>query len=170
VREPGTPGRAVPAEVRTGGIVQTIALVIAAAGNAVVGVWAAISPGGFYSNFPGAGHHWVATAGRYDQHLVLDVGYLSLALTVVLVAALLRRDTALVRTACVASLVFAVPHLAYHADHLNGFSTTDGAMEVVALAVAALAPAVALLTTFARRSSNAVSVNALTSRTRASSK
>jgi hypothetical protein len=95
-------------------------------------------------------------AGAYDQHLVLDVGYLSLALSVVLVAALLRRDIALIRIAAAAGLVFAVPHLAYHAGHLRGFSDSDGTMEVVALAIAALAPAVALITTFARRSSSTV--------------
>jgi membrane protease YdiL (CAAX protease family) len=82
---------------------------------------------------------------------------------VVLVAALLRRDIPLVRTAAVAGLVFAVPHLAYHAGHLKGFSDSDGTMEVIALAIAALAPAVALLTTFSRRSSNIAPVVAPTS-------
>lgn len=127
---------------------QTIALVVSAAGLAFVGAWALVAPRSFYDDFPGAGHHWVSTDGPYNRHLLFDVGTLSLALTVTLLAALWRRDKVLVRTAALAALVFAGPHLAYHASHLDHLSTTDTILEMVALAIAVAAPFAALLTTF----------------------
>jgi hypothetical protein len=125
---------------------QTIALLVAAAGNAVVGVWALLTPQGFYHDFPGAGHHWVSMDGPYNGHLVRDVGLLSLALAVTLLAALWKRDKVLVRTASVAALVFAAPHLAYHASHLAHFSATDTFLEMVTLAITGVAPLIALAT------------------------
>lgn len=126
---------------------QAFALLVAAAGNAVVGAWAVITPRGFYDNFPGAGHHWVSVDGPYNEHLVRDVGTLSLALVVVLLVALWRRERVLVRAASVAALVFAAPHLAYHASHLDHFSTTDTIIEMVALSLAVVAPLTSLVVT-----------------------
>jgi hypothetical protein len=132
---------------------QTIALLVAAAGNAIVGVWALFTPRSFYDNFPGAGHHWVSVDGPYNEHLLVDVGMLSLALTLVLLAALWKRDKVLIRTASVAALVFAGPHLAYHASHLDRFSTTDTILEMTALAIAVVAPLIALITTISDQAS-----------------
>jgi hypothetical protein len=126
--------------------VQTAALVVAAVGNAVVGLWAVITPRGFYDNFPGGGRHWVSMDGSYDQHLVFDVGLLSLALTVTLLAAIWKRERVLVATASIAALVFAVPHLAFHAGHLDGFSTSDSMLEMISLAITVAAPLLALWT------------------------
>ena len=108
--------------------VQTVALLLAAAGNAVVGAWAVITPRGFYDNFPGAGHHWVSFDGPYNEHLVRDVGTLSLALAVVLLAALWRRQRMLVRTASVAALVFAVTVLSVLRIE-KGHDSGDGPFE-----------------------------------------
>jgi hypothetical protein len=127
--------------------VQGVALMVAAAGNALVGMWAVISPRAFYDNFPGGGRHWVSLEGPYNEHLVLDVGLLSLALTVTLVAAVWSRERVLVRTASVAALVFAVPHFAYHAAHLHHFSGTDAILEMAALGITVAAPIIALATT-----------------------
>ena len=134
-----------------GGRVQGIALLVAAVGNALVGVWAALDPSSFYKDFPGDGHHWVSTSGPYDQHLVVDVGSLSLALTVTLLAAFFHREKILVRTASISALVFAMPHLWFHAIHRDGLSTSDASAELVSLALMVVAPLVALTTTFFNR-------------------
>ena len=127
---------------------QTIALIVSAAGLASVGVWALVTPRGFYDEFPGGGHHWVSMDGPYNRHLLFDVATLSLALAVPLVTAIWMRSKLLVRTASVAALVFAGPHLAYHASHLDRFSTTDTVLEMIALSIPVAAPLAALLTTF----------------------
>jgi hypothetical protein len=139
------------------GAVEAGGLAVAALGNAIVGVWASTRPRSFYDDFPGAGHHWVAMAGPYDEHLVTDVGWLSLALTLTLVVALWRRDVVLIRTASLAALVFAAPHLAYHVRHLAGFDTNDAVLETISLAVAVVAPLSTLIATFVHRRSRAYS-------------
>ena len=54
-----------------------VLLIIVGIGNAVVGLWAAVAPQSFYDDFPGAGRHWVAVDGPYNEHLVRDVGVLT---------------------------------------------------------------------------------------------
>ena len=102
--------------------------------SAVIGVWAGFAPRSFYGDFPGAGHHWV------NEHLVRDVGWLNLALTVVTVWAMVTLARSLVLATLVGWLVADVPHLVYHAAHLDVLSTGDGTVEIVSLA---LAPAIA---------------------------
>src|SRR5256885_1662500 len=43
-------------------------LVVLAVTPAWVGLWATVSPKGFYYTFPGAGHHWVSSVGARDAH------------------------------------------------------------------------------------------------------
>src|SRR4051794_38194280 len=59
-------------------------LAVLAVTPAFVGIWATISPRGFYDQFPGGGHHWVSAVGAYDEHLVRDVGALYLGSLVLL--------------------------------------------------------------------------------------
>ncbi len=129
---------------------QAVALLIAAASNAVIGAWAVWAPRGFFDGFPGSGQHWVSMMGAYDEHLVFDVGLLFLAITVTLLAALIHRGRALVRTASLSALVFAAPHLWYHAGHLGGFSTAAASAELASLSIMVAAPIVALGTTLSR--------------------
>lgn len=123
--------------------VQGVALVVTAAIYAGIGAFAAADPLEFYRRVPG-----VSMMGTYDQHLVVDVGFLFLAVTVTLVVALFHRETVLVRTASVSALIFAVPHLAYHATHLSGFTMAQTLNELWGLVVMIIAPLVALATTF----------------------
>jgi hypothetical protein len=44
--------------------------------TALVGVWAAGWPRGFYQDFPWPGHSWVALLPAYNEHLVRDVPHL----------------------------------------------------------------------------------------------
>jgi hypothetical protein len=111
----------------------------------VVGLWAAFAPRSFYDDFPGAGRRWVAPDGPYNEHLVRDVGSLNLALAVVAAVALVTLARAAVLAAGLAWLVYGVPHLVYHARHLDVFDTSDKIANVVALGLAAVLPLVVLI-------------------------
>ncbi len=124
--------------------VRRIALVVIAVGSAFVGVWALAAPRSFYDDFPGAGRVWVAVDGPYNEHLVRDVGGLNLALAFVAVMALVTGSVLVARAAGGAQLVFGVPHLAYHALHLDPFDVGDVVALLVSLTIAALAGVVAL--------------------------
>jgi hypothetical protein len=89
-------------------------LAVLALVQGALAVWALLAPRAFYDDFPGGGRSWVSPLGPYDEHLVRDVGALSLALTVVLVAALVAPDRRLVLVAGLAYLAWAVPHLVFH--------------------------------------------------------
>lgn len=126
-------------------------LVLLAASALQLGLWASLAPRSFYDDFPTPARQWVAVDGPYNEHLVRDFGQLQLALAAVLVAALIRRERFIVRTAALASLLFAVPHLLYHATHLDVYDTTDQVLNVVLLGVAVVLPAILVLGTSAPR-------------------
>src|SRR5215210_9531486 len=117
---------------------------------ALVGIWATVSPRGFFDDFPGGGHHWVSAVGPYDEHLVRDVGALYLGSLVLLAFAWAWLDRRLVQAALVSYTVAAVPHLVYHATALDGFSTGDAVGEMAGLTLNVVLP-LALLTTTRRR-------------------
>jgi hypothetical protein len=107
----------------------------------VLAVWALVAPRSFYDGFPGAGRSWVSPLGPYDEHLVRDVGALSLALTVVLVVAFVWPDRRLVLVAGLAYVAWSVPHVAFHltADDVlpAGDRIASEAGELVSVLIAA---------------------------------
>ena len=117
-----------------------LGLAVLAVQGAVLGVWAGFAPRSFYDDFPGLGRHWVSVDGPYNEHLVRDVGWLNLALTVITVWAAISLARSLVLAVLVGWLVADLPHLVYHAAHLDGLSTSDGTAEIISLA---LGPAIA---------------------------
>ena len=119
-----------------------IGLAYIAAGFALVGFWAAFAPRSFYTDFPGAGRHWISPDGPYNQHLIRDVGELNLALAVVVIAAAVTLSLPLVRAALAATLVNGVLHVVYHVGHTDMFSTGD---QVAIIGSLVLAPVVALV-------------------------
>lgn len=121
-----------------------VLVVIAGLGNALVGLWATSAPHSFYDDFPGAGRHWVAVDGPFNEHLVRDVGTLNLALAAVAVAVLLRGARELTQTFAIAELVYTVPHFLYHLGHLDPFGAGDKVVLVVSLGIGVFAP-IALL-------------------------
>jgi hypothetical protein len=129
---------------------RRVALVVVAAGAGVVGVWAQGFPRSFYDDFPAMGRVWVAVDGPYNEHLVRDVGGLQLALAFTAVLALVTGSVLLARTAGAGALISGVPHLLYHATHLDPFDTTDSVTMLVALTAAALAGLLAALPDRAR--------------------
>jgi hypothetical protein len=125
-------------------------LAVLAVTPAFVGIWATAAPRDFYHHFPGGGHHWVSAVGAYDEHLVRDVGALYLGSLVLLAFAFAWLDRRLVQAALVSYAVAAVPHLAYHATALDGFSTGDAVAEIGGLALNVVLP-LALLPITRRR-------------------
>jgi len=115
-------------------------LAVLALVQGAIAVWALLAPRSFHEEFPGPGSPWVAPLGPYDEHLVRDVGALSLALTVVLVAALVWLERRLVIVAAAAYLAWELPHLAFHltADDAltTGARVLSEAAQVLAVAIA----------------------------------
>ena len=123
---------------------RQIALIVIAFSTGLVGVWATVAPKSFYEDFPGAGRVWVAVDGPYNEHLVRDVGSLNLALAFVAVLALINGSTLLARAAGGAALIYGVPHLLYHATHLDPYDSDDKVALVFSLGIAVLAGVLAL--------------------------
>jgi hypothetical protein len=110
-----------------------------------VGVWASLAPRSFYDDFPGGGRTWVSMDGPYNEHLVRDFGALNLALTAVVVVALLTGARVATLCAALAWLVYSVPHFVYHARHLHVYDTSDKILNLVALGGAVVVSGAILL-------------------------
>ncbi len=122
--------------------------------NAAMGAWAIISPHGWYRTFPGLGHHWISALGPYDEHLARDAGSGLLAVGVLLAWAALAPRTGLLRPALVASLVFGIPHLAYHVASADDLPAADNAVNLALLVLAVALPAAWLWVERARGEGN----------------
>src|SRR5215213_7072649 len=131
---------------RTTSMAVRVLLAILALIEAVIGVWALFAPASFYRSFPGAGQAWVSLLPPYNQHLITDVGELSLALAVVLGAAAITGQWLLSVVAIIAFAVYTVPHMIFHSLHLEGFSRGDAIAQTVGFVLQLLmAVVVALL-------------------------
>jgi hypothetical protein len=121
-------------------------LLLLALAGADTGVWATLAPRSWYDTFPGAGHHWLAVLGPYNEHLSRDVGGLYLALLVLSVGAALRpADGYLVRLTAAAWLAFSIPHLIYHLAHPGMLDGTDKVLSVIGLGAVVIAGGALLL-------------------------
>jgi hypothetical protein len=112
-----------------------------------IGVWAQFAPRSFYDHFPGLGRAWVRVDGPYNEHLVRDVGGLNLGIAAVLIAALITLSRPMIITASVASLLYGVPHLAYHIANTDGLANSDIAVSLGGLALFAVLPIVLIVVT-----------------------
>jgi len=120
-------------------------LALVAAAQAQVGIWGLVSPRGFFENFPGAGHHWVAGLGPYNEHLVRDFAAASLGLAVLMLAAAISFGAQLVLVAGCAFLFATVPHFAYHLTTTDSLSTADDIASLGAFVVELMLVVVAML-------------------------
>jgi hypothetical protein len=109
-----------------------------------IGAWALFAPNSFFYNFPPSSSHWVSSLGPYDEHLVRDFGALYLALGGLLVWAGALLSRVLVRVALILGLVYAVPHLIFHASETGSLSTGDNVINISLLALAVVAGVVLL--------------------------
>jgi len=128
-----------------------LALVALALEMFALGVPASVAPGWFYRWFP-LGRGWVSATGAYNEHSMLDFGYVSVALGVVLVWAAVRLGRELCRAAAVATVVANVPHLLFHAGHTRELPTGDNLAQDSLLALSVVIGVGALLLTVYRPS------------------
>ncbi len=106
-------------------LLRRAALAVLILSQGTLALWALLAPRAFYDAFPGGGRSWVAPLGPYDEHLVRDVGALSLALTVVLVCAAIWPEHRLRLVAALGYLAWSVPHLIFHLTADGALSTGD---------------------------------------------
>lgn len=115
------------------------ALVVLATASLAVGIWALFAPHSFYASFP-FGRGWVALDGPYNEHLIRDFGAMNLALATVTSIAAWRLRADVIRIAAAATLVFALPHLAFHGAHLEHYQTADALANLAALSGQVILP------------------------------
>lgn len=90
------------------------------------------APASFHASFP-FGRGWVALHGAYNEHLIRDFGAMNLALATLTAVAAWRLQADITRIAAAVTLVFALPHLAFHATHLEHYAAADAIANVVTL-------------------------------------
>lgn len=108
-----------------------------------LGAVAAFAPRTFFDDFPFLAH-WVERLPPYNEHLVTDVGGLYLGFALLFGWAAWKEERTLSLAAASAFLVVSVLHVVFHAAHLDGFGTVDGAAEIAALASLLLPPAIVI--------------------------
>ena len=130
-----------------------VGLSVLAVSQAGVALWALFAPRGFYDDFPGGGSQWVSALGPYNEHLVRDFGalYLGLGLLLIFAAVVLRR--LLAQAALGTLLVFAVPHFVFHLSEMEALSTGDNLVNMAALGLTVVLPALLLWLTVRSRGS-----------------
>lgn len=123
-----------------------LALVALGVPNAAAGLWAVLTPSGWYDDFPGFEPRLVAAEPPYNEHLVTDAGAGLLASGFVLLAAAWLADRRSVRFGVVAFLVFAVPHTWWHAmNESPGLTSSEDARNVGTLVFSLVAGVVLLV-------------------------
>lgn len=95
-------------------IVMRIALAALALDELVVGAWNQFAPESFYENFP-----TVELTPPLSEHYARDFGGATLGIAVLLVVAFVRPQGGFTLPAAIAYTVFSVPHLVFHAAHLE---------------------------------------------------
>ena len=106
-----------------------------AAAQAEVGIWGLFAPHGFFTGFPGAGHHWVSTLGPYNEHLVRDYAAAELGFAVLLACAAIWFERRLVLVAGASLIAATLPHFAYHLTTTDRLSTADNAASLGSFAL-----------------------------------
>ena len=106
--------------------------------NATPGLWALFRPRAFYDTFPGFGRTWISVDGPYNEHLIRDVGAFFLTTSVLCFLTLFFPRFVTVRATAICLLVFNVPHLLYHVNHLHMLPFIDQIGNVVILSIGVL--------------------------------
>lgn len=104
--------------------------------EAIQGVWQYFAPRSFYLHVP-----TLDADPPFNEHLMSDIGGLSLAMAVLLGASAWFGDRILARVALAAYLVYSVSHLLFHATHPEGMTPGGAALLFTSLS---LLPALAL--------------------------
>jgi hypothetical protein len=115
-------------------------LIFLAVAQGAAGLIQLFAPKFFYDDFPTSATPWVSLLPPYNEHLMRDVGALTLAYVLVLTAAAIWPEPKLVRVALAANLMFTVPHFVFHATHLDHYPTGSAVAQTITLALAVLTP------------------------------
>jgi hypothetical protein len=132
-----------------------IGLLLVAAAQAEVALWGLIAPRSFFSDFPGAGRHWVLALGPYNEHLLRDYAAAELGLAVLLLGAAVWFERRFVMLAGIAFLAGTTPHFAYHLTTIGSFATLDNVGSLGAFVLELALVAAAIVTVTRERSTNA---------------
>ncbi len=116
-------------------------LVFLAVTQGLAGLIQLFAPKWFYDDFPVSATPWVSLLPPYNEHLMRDVGALTLAYVLVLAVAAVSLEPVLVRTALAANLMFTVPHFLFHATHLDHYPLGSAIAQTVALGLGVVIPA-----------------------------
>lgn len=115
-------------------------LILLAVGYGLGGLVQLFLPKVFYDHGP-----WLARLPPYNEHLMTDIGALTLATVMVLVVAAFSMQALLVRTALGASLMFGVPHFVFHAMHLAHFPASEAVTQTAVLSAGVVFPVAPLV-------------------------
>jgi hypothetical protein len=128
--------------------------------NALAGLWAVLSPEGWYDKFPGWDPRLVAAEPPFNAHLATDAGAGLLASGFVLLAAAWLADRRSVQLAVVAFLAFAIPHTSYHAlNPAPGLTSSEDTQSAITLAFSVAVGVVLLVGSTRRHSAETVAAN-----------
>lgn len=94
--------------------VKWAALLGLAVPHLVTGVWAIVTPSGWFDTFPGIGPALVAAEPPFNTHLTTDSGAGFFATGIALLLAFLQPRRDLLTMALSTYLAFGVPHALYH--------------------------------------------------------
>lgn len=103
-------------------------LILLAAPQLLVGLWALLSPQHWFDSFPGLGPALIAGEPPFNQHLASDVGAAFVATGVGLLLAAYWGTRQSARLALAVFVAFTAPHVAYHV--LNPAPELDAAADV----------------------------------------
>lgn len=120
-----------------------IGLVALGIPNALAGLWAVLSPEGWFEDFPGWDPRLVAAELPFNAHLATDAGAGLFASGFVLIAAAWLADRRSVQLAVVAFLAFAIPHTGYHVlNDAPGLTDSENLQNAMTLAFTIVAAGV----------------------------
>lgn len=117
-------------------VIIRLGVAIFAAIELVLGFWTTFFPESFYNDVP-----TVDLTPPFSEHLMRDFGSATLGLAVVLGAAAIWPTTRLVVVALLAYLAFSVPHLVFHANHLEGATPIEAGVLMTTLVASVVVPA-----------------------------
>lgn len=127
-----------------------LALVALGVPNALAGVWAVLSPQGWFDDFPGWDPRLVAADPPFNEHLATDAGAGLLASGVVVLAAAWIAWSVAVRLALIAYGAFAIPHAAWHTFNPSDLLTDAENVQSIGTVLFAAAATVGLYIVVAR--------------------
>jgi hypothetical protein len=131
---PRSPQSARPAVLDTRlGPLPRIALALLFVDEFVVGLWNSVAPESFYRYFP-----TVDLTPPFSEHYARDFGGATLGIALVLALAVIVPRATFALAGSLAYSVFAVPHFAFHLEHLQTATTSQALLLTAGNAVVTL--------------------------------